>query len=260
MDSDAGAHAVESNDANDRLSRIATRLTMWLAAHQGEGEAALAARQALVLRYYGAVYRYLLGMLRDPAAAEDLTQEFAVRVLRGDFKRYDPERGRFRDFVKAAVRHLVMDHWKNRKDKQPQALSPGQAEPAAETVPEADFDQAFLSKWKEELIARTWEALQKSQGDDGPPYYTVLRCKTDQPEARSAQLADQLSAQLGKAVTGESVRQLVHRARRRFAELLVEEVGRSLNTTAPDRVAEELIELGLMCYCRAAVNETSAAQ
>jgi hypothetical protein len=87
----------------------------------------------------------------------------------------------------------------------------------------------------------------------------VLRCKTDQPEARSAQLADQVSAQLGKAVTGESVRQLVHRARRRFAELLVEEVGRSLNTTAPDRVAEELIELGLMCYCRAAVNEAWGA-
>jgi len=250
MERDRGVLAVEPNDSNIRLSRIATRLTVWLAAHRGEGEAALAARQDLVLRYYGAVYRYLLGMLRDPAAAEDLTQEFAVRVLRGDFKNYDSERGRFRDFLKTAVRHLVMDQWKKHKDRP--ALAAGQAEPAAET--EAEFDQAFLSKWKEELIARTWEALRKDQEENGPPYYTVLRCKTDQPEARSPQLADQVSAQLGKAVTSESVRQLVHRSRRRFAELLVEEVGRSLNAAEPDRVTEELIELGLMCYCRAAVS------
>jgi RNA polymerase sigma-70 factor (ECF subfamily) len=254
MDGNRGVNAVEQNDSNERLSRIRTRLTTWLEAHQGEGDAAIAARRELVLRYYGAVYRYLLGMLRDPAVAEELTQEFAVRVLRGDFKHYDPERGRFRDFVKAAVRHLVMDHWKKRKDKQPQSFVPDQAEPAAETPPEAGFDLEFLSKWKEELIARTWEALQKNQEEEGPPYYTVLRCKTDQPAARSVQLAEQVSRQLGKLVTAESLRQLVHRARRRFAELLVEEVGRSLHTAAPDEVTEELIELGLMCYCRAAVS------
>lgn len=246
---------MEQNDSNDRLSRIRTHLTKWLEAHQGEGEAAVAARRELVLRYYGAVYRYLLSMLREPAAAEDLTQEFAVRMLRGDFKHYDPERGRFRDFVKAAVRHLVMDHWKKRKDKKPRALLPDEAEPVAEIPPDAELDLEFLSKWKEELIARTWEALQKHQEEDGPPYYTVLRCKTDQPEARSTQLANQVSAQLGKAVTAESLRQLVHRARSRFAELLVEEVGRSLHTAAPDRVTEELIELGLMSYCRAAVSD-----
>src|SRR5206468_570069 len=84
----------------------------------GRGEAAIAARQQLVLRYYGAVYRYLLGMLHDPAVAEDLTQEFAVRLLRGDFKHFDPQRGRFRDYVKIAVRHLVMDYWKKKKKSQ----------------------------------------------------------------------------------------------------------------------------------------------
>jgi len=89
---------VETNDLHDRLSRIRTRLTIWLQAHQGEGEAAIAARQQLVLRYYGAVYRYLLAMLRDPAAAEDLTQEFAVRLLRGDFKHFDPSAAAFAIF------------------------------------------------------------------------------------------------------------------------------------------------------------------
>ena len=249
---------MEPNDLIDHLSRIRTRLTVWLAAHQGEGEAAIAARQQLVLRYYGAVYRYLLGMLHDPAVAEDLTQEFAVRLLRGDFKRFDPQRGRFRDYVKIAVRHLVMDYWKKKKksqERKPQALEPDQAEPAVENPPAADFDQAFLEKWKEELFARTWEALETIQAESGQPYYLVLRSKTDQPEARSAQLAAQVGAQLGKPLTGEGWRQLLHRARRRFAELLVDEVARSLETAEPEQIAEELIDLGLMSYCRAAVSE-----
>jgi RNA polymerase sigma factor (sigma-70 family) len=248
-------HAVEPDDLNDRLSAIGTRLTIWLQAHQGLGEAAIVARQQLVLRYYGAVYRYLLSMLRDPAAAEELSQDFAVRLLRGDFKHFDSQRSRFRDFLKTSVRHLVMDYWrKQKKNEKSQPLESAPSE-AAESTSEADFDRAFEQKWREELVARTWEALEKNQKESGQPYYTVLRSKTDQPELRSPQLAAQVSAQLGRAVTAESLRQLLHRARRRFAELLVDEVGRSLGTAEPDQVSEELIDLGLMSYCRAAVTE-----
>jgi RNA polymerase sigma-70 factor (ECF subfamily) len=261
-----GGNAVETDELADRLSRINTRLTIWLQAHRGEGEAAIAARQQLVLRYYGAVYRYLLGMLRDPVAAEEMTQDFAVRLLRGDFKRFDPQRGRFRDFLKVSLRHLVQDYWRQqtkRKKKEPQSLAnrgfedstPATQEPAEAVADslEIDLDQGFVEKWKEELLARTWEALEKSQTETGQPYYIVLRCKTDQPELRSAQLAEQIGAQLGKPVTGEGARQLLHRARKRFAELLVDEVTHSLETPEPGQVAEELIELGLMSYCRSAV-------
>jgi RNA polymerase sigma factor (sigma-70 family) len=268
---------VETNELTDHLSRIKTRLTVWLQAHQGEGEAAIVARQQLVLRYYGAVYRYLLGMLRDPTAAEEMTQEFAVRLLRGDFKRFDPQRGRFRDFLKVSLRHLVQDYWrqqKKRKQKEPQLLSPEPAglEPSDPARPagvpqgtrvsdrsedwEVDLDRGFVEKWKEELLARTWEALEKSQEETQQPYYTVLRCKTDQPELRSAQLAEELSGNLGRPVTGEGARQLLHRARQRFAELLVDEVAHSLHSAEPGQVAEELIELGLMSYCRSAVSST----
>jgi RNA polymerase sigma-70 factor (ECF subfamily) len=242
---------------DDHLSRIETRLTVWLQAHQGEGQAAVVARQQLVLRYHGAVYRYVLGMLHEPDAAEDLTQDFLLRLLRGDFRHFDPQRGRFRDFLKVALRHLVVDYWrqkKQRKEKEPQSLQPGQAEHATESPPEIDVDQAFIEKWKEELLARAWEALEKDQQESNQPYYFVLRLKTEQPDLRSAQLAIQVSAQFGKPVTGDSLRQLLHRARRRFAELLVDEVGRSIETAEPDQVAEELIDLGLMSYCRSAVS------
>ncbi len=72
-----------------------------------------------MLRYGGAVQRYLLASVRDPDAASDLAQEFALRFLRGDFHRADPGRGRFRDFVKRAIYHLMIDHFRERKKSRP---------------------------------------------------------------------------------------------------------------------------------------------
>jgi RNA polymerase sigma factor (sigma-70 family) len=251
---------VDAPELNERLSRIKTRLTELLRAHQGQGESAVTARQQLVLRYYGAVYRYLLGILRDPGAAEELTQEFAVRFLRGDFKHFDPERGRFRDYLKVALRHLVADYWrqkKQRQDKEHQLLQAEQAEQKVDDSPDVEFDRAFIEKWKEELLAKTWEALEKNQEESNQPYYTVLRCATDQPELPSTQLATQVGARLGKPLTGENLRQLVHRARKRFSELLVDEIARSLETAEPQKVMEELIELELLTYCGSVVSDQS---
>jgi RNA polymerase sigma-70 factor (ECF subfamily) len=44
--------------------------------------------------------RYLLKVTADRDLTDDLTQEFALRVLRGDFRAADPSRRRFRDFFK----------------------------------------------------------------------------------------------------------------------------------------------------------------
>src|SRR5438128_326991 len=98
---------MSASDLNQRLSQIQTQWTLMFHAHQGQGSAATAAGQ-LLLRYYRAVYRYLLGTVREPAVAEELAQEFAVRFLRGDFQRANPESGRFRDFLKTALRHLAV--------------------------------------------------------------------------------------------------------------------------------------------------------
>ena len=90
-------------DQDDRLSRIATRWTAVFRAHGDAPTQAEAARHRLMLHYSGAVYRYLLGAVRDPDVAADLCQEFAVRFLRGDFRRADPGRGRFRDYLKTVA-------------------------------------------------------------------------------------------------------------------------------------------------------------
>src|SRR5207253_2049688 len=121
-----------------------------LAAQEGGASGPASARGELLLSYYGAVYRYLLGASGDAAVAEDLTQEFAVRFLRGDFRGATPERGRFRDLLKASVRNLVLDHWR-RQGRAPAPL-PDVAD-AAEADAHEDLDRSFLEKWREELLA-----------------------------------------------------------------------------------------------------------
>jgi RNA polymerase sigma-70 factor (ECF subfamily) len=75
----------------------------------------VAAQRVVLLRYYQPIFRYLRAMVRDDDTAEELTHEFAVRFLRGDFRRADPSRGRFRDLLKRSLRHLVIDHWRRQR-------------------------------------------------------------------------------------------------------------------------------------------------
>src|SRR5262245_36561005 len=215
--SHSGSFRNENIDA--RLSAIETRWTILFNAHQSPGDARLTAKKQFLLRYYGAVYRYLLGIVRDPEVADELTQDFVVRFLRGDFHSANPERGRFRDFLKTSLRHLAQDYWR----KQNKALLPLPDDPGAPVSSAEDpSDREFLSKWREELLSHTWDSLAGVQSRSGQPYWDALRAKTTQPGLRSAQLANQLSSQTGRPWTDVAARQLLFRSRNLFADLLVD--------------------------------------
>jgi len=239
---------MQPNEPDARLTGIDTHWSGLFAAHKENGEATTAAQREELLRYYGAVRRYLVGIVHDAAVAEELAQEFAVRFLRGDFKRADPERGRFRDFLKTALRHLARDYWRK---KEHQALPPGCSEQFIDPAPAgADLDRLFLVRWREALLDRTWDALARLQDRTGQPYHTTLRYKAEHPKARSAELGDHLRVCRHAVLTHEAIRQLLHRARAKFADLLVDEVARSLGTADPGKLEQELIELDLLDYCR----------
>jgi hypothetical protein len=71
----------------------------------------------------------------------------------------------------------------------------------------------------------------------------------------SHQVAERLSEAMGKPLTAERVRKWLHRGRKVFAELLVAEVAASINHPSADDLEEELRELGLLDYCRTALEE-----
>jgi RNA polymerase sigma-70 factor (ECF subfamily) len=237
---------------DQRLSRIQTYWTVVCRAHEGSPETVQMAQKQLLERYGKAVNRYLLGALRDQEAAAEVGQEFALRFLQGGLQGADRERGRFRDYVKGALFRMVADYHRRLRRQLPQ-LPVDAGEPPSPDEGPSESERAFVESWREELLDRAWKALARWQEESGQPYYTVLRFRAEHLDLRSAQMAEQLARPLGKAVSAAWVRQNLHRARDKFADLLIEEVAQTLNQPTGAEVEQELIDLGLLEYCQPAL-------
>jgi RNA polymerase sigma factor (sigma-70 family) len=237
----------ERPEDDARLSRIATRWSLVAEAHSREEEDAVATRQALFERYAAASYRYLLGAVHDAEAAEELCHEFAVRFLSGDFHRADPARGRFRDYVRKALINLANDHHRSRRDH-PQRL-PESLQLAARTD-ETQSERTFEDCLREELLDRAWKALKEANAN----YHAALHLKVFEPELSSREIAEEINRRTGKALSPDTIRKTLERARTKFAELLVEEVARLGQLGDPDQLRSELEQLDLLKYCRSALD------
>lgn len=227
--------------SNERLSGITTSWTLLRRAYDAPTDDATAARHLLIERYGGAVRRYLAAVLRNPDEADDLSQEFALDLVRGGFRRANPTRGRFRDYVKTSLFHLIGKH-RRRQRRQPRTGTDGPEPPAPAGEPTESFDR----HWRDELLARTWGAL----ADANHEYHAALRLKAENPKMRSEQIAEQLGRQLGRALSAATARQLLHRARERFSALLLGAVANSLLTPSQQSINEELASLELLKYYR----------
>ncbi|RUL87341.1 RNA polymerase sigma factor [Tautonia sociabilis] len=233
------------------LSRISTEWDLVFQAHNGPPAEVSAAQTRLMARYAGAVHRYLLGALRDPDLAAELDQEFALRFLRGDLHRADPTRGRFRDFLKRALRNLMLDHLRKRRRQSAVSIdSDDVPEPIAPEQELPDFDRQFTESWRRELMAQAWAALSRHQEQTGQPLHTVLQIRSRNPGKRSPELAVLLSAELGKPISSAWVREALFRARELFVGALLDGVRASLVIPSRELIVEELTELGLLDYCR----------
>lgn len=244
---------MKRDDLNQHLSQISTMWTVLRQAHTGSGIEARAAQQLLLERYGGAVHRYLLRAVGDVHVADDLLQEFALSLVKGSFRGADPERKRFRFYVKTVLFHMVSHHGRGRR-KQPKPLAPDGSQ-LANLPASPDNEREFDDGWRDQLLARTWQRLKQAQ----PLFHDLLRFRVQHPKMESADMASQLSSQVGKPLTPEGVRQTLHRARGEFANLLVDEVAHTLEEPTVERLHEELADLNLLDYCRPALKRRCQA-
>ncbi len=240
-----------------RLSQISTLWSVVNRAHEGQAEEVRAAQAQLLERYGNAIRRYLLASLRDEDVADELLQQFALRFLHRDLSRVDPREGRFRFFVKGVLLHLIADHFRQHRKKEARFVAlEGRHLDALGAQPD-DSERAFRESWRDELLARTWDALARTQ-PGGPVLHAVLTLRVQHPELHSPELAQRLSEQLGTPYTAAGVRQLLHRARDRFADLLLEEVAQTLHNPSRADLEEELGDLELLKYCQSALDRFGA--
>jgi RNA polymerase sigma-70 factor (ECF subfamily) len=204
-------------------------------------------RAELVQRYSGAVYRYLLGAVRNPDVADELCQDFAVKFLEGQFHCADPQRGRFRDYVKTVLINLVRQY-QAACGKQPRPLPEQLAQDGKVSLGE-DSERDFLRAWREQMLERTWDALRSARAT----YHTVLRLRVDEPDLTSREIAERISNERSLPMTSASVRKTLQRAHTKFADLLIDEIAHSLDDPDLQQLQLELEELDLLRYCRSAL-------
>src|SRR5438093_823639 len=87
-----------------------TRWTLVVAAGDRERKEARSALASLCEHYWYPLYAYLRRRGYAAEQAQDLTQEFFIRLLEGRYlDRADPEKGRFRSFILTSLKFFVAD-------------------------------------------------------------------------------------------------------------------------------------------------------
>src|SRR4051794_36905836 len=154
-----------------------TRWTLVVAAGDPHRKEARAALVSLCENYWYPLYAYLRRRGYSSDLAQDLTQEFFIRVLEGRYlNRAAPEKGRFRAFLLTSLKFFVGDEQdRQRAHKRgggllvPREFSSGeeryQREPAHYETPERIFER----RWALSVLDRVVETLRNEFVQHGRP-------------------------------------------------------------------------------------------
>ncbi len=219
-----------------------TRWTLVVAAgdpHRKEARSALA---TLCENYWYPLYAYLRRRGYPADQAQDLTQEFFIRLLEGRYlDRADPEKGRFRSFILTSLKFFVADEADRQRAQKrgggvlaPPEFSGGeeryQREPAHDETPERIFER----RWALSVLDRVLERLRNEFVQHGRPEHferlkVFLLGRADTPYTA---LAREMNTSEG------ALKVAIHRLRKRYRDLFRQEIA---DTVAdPAEVESEL--------------------
>ena len=227
---------------------VTTRWSVVLAAQERDSPDAAAALDILCHVYWRPIYFFVRQQGGyTPEDAQDLTQEFIARLLEKDYlKAADKEKGRFRTFLRVALKRFLANAWDRTQAAKRGGSSPHFSLdlPATESRYEASLrqenspDQNYDYQWALSLLEQTVAGLRQEyeQLGQGKEFEQLKECLTAERGAISyPKLADALAMNEG------AVRVAAHRMRRRFRALFRSMVAATLAAeTGPPELDDEV--------------------
>ncbi|HWO17826.1 MAG TPA: sigma-70 family RNA polymerase sigma factor [Kofleriaceae bacterium] len=200
----------------------------------------------VVRAYWKPVYKYLrLKWTVDAEAARDLTQSFFETAIgRDSLAAYDPQRGRFRSFLRACLdRHVIDQHRRasaaRRGGKEIHLdFATAEAELAASSA-QADPAAIFDAEWLRHLMQLALERLDAHFGDKKPIHARLFR---EFHTGDAAPTYAEAAARHG--ISTADVTNWLHAARREFRRVALELL-RELTLDEEDFAAEARAVFGI---------------
>lgn len=230
---------------SDAAGFAATRWTLVLAAARGNAAPQAAEAMAeLCGVYWYPLYAYVRRRGHDTYEAEDLTQEFFLRVLAKDYLAgVDRDKGKFRAFLLASFKHFLANEWdRSRAQKRGggrtvvslnlhDAESRYRLEPWHDLTPERLFERRWALTVLDQVLARLQaEHLTESK------QAVFDRLKLFLTGGHTSGSYAEAGVELG--MTEGAVKTAVHRLRRRYREMLRDEIAQTV--AGPEEVDEEI--------------------
>jgi RNA polymerase sigma factor (sigma-70 family) len=215
-----------------------THWTVVLAAGRGSTPQSAHALEELCRAYWFPLYVYVRRRGHSKADAEDLTQAFFAKLLeKNDFAGLNSERGRFRAFLLASLKHFLANEWDKSQRQKRGGGSPHLSldwqtadtkfQIAATNEPAPD--QAFDREWALTLLARVIGRLQQENETAGRGrQFTQLKIFLTPGKDESSYRAAAQNLDLDET----AVRVAVHRLRKRYRQLLRDEISQTLSDPA----------------------------
>lgn len=226
---------------------VTTRWTVVLHAGHKSSPQSDRALGELCQTYWFPLYAYVRRRGRSKEDAEDLVQAFFARFLEKNYlEGLNAERGKFRAFLLAALKHFLANEWdkvqRQKRGGGAQHLSIDwqsaedrfQLEPPDSTSPDRIYDR----EWALALLERVINRLRDECAKEGKANL-FAQAKGYLMVGEQAIPYAEAGKQLG--LDDGAMRVAVHRLRKRYRELLRDEIAETLEDRA--RVAEELRSL-----------------